>query len=318
MISLDLEKYWGVRDHITIKEYRENLEMVDKACDRIHKLFQKYKIEATWATVGFLMFENKKELLNYIPNTLPEYNEISLNPYENLRKENLDPKYHFSPAFINEILMDSSQEFASHTFSHYYCNEPGQNLESFEDDLKMFNESTKNKLDKINLPKSIVFPRNQINKKYLVLLNKYGIKTYRGNERTWLYKKKMNITFKRAIRLLDSYLNLTGPNTYKKEEVSIKNNLMNIPSSRFLRPYSKLMSVLDFAKFGRIKKQMTYAAKNNELFHLWWHPHNFGKDLEANLKFLEKILQHYSFLNHKFNYHSLNMKNYYEKYGREK
>ena len=38
---------------------------------------------------------------------------------------------------------------------------------------------------------------------------------------------------------------------------------------------------------------MTFAAKTGSNYHLWWHPHNFGKDLEANLKFLEKILQHY-------------------------
>ena len=52
---------------------------------------------------------------------------------------------------------------------------------------------------------------------------------------------------------------------------------------------------------------MTYAAKNNELFHLWWHPHNFGKDIETNMVFLMKILEHYKKLNVNYNMQSLNM-----------
>ena len=314
IISLDFEKHWGVRDHSTVKDYWENLVMVDEACDEILKLFKKYKIEATWATVGFLMFDSKKELLNNIPSTIPTYKENSLNPYESLKNENLERKYHFSPGFINKIINEPSQEFASHTFSHYYCNEPGQTIQNFEDDLKIFNDSVTYKLGKDNLPTSIVFPRNQVNKKYLNLFSKYGINAYRGNERSWLFKRKMNITFKRAIKLLDSYLNITGPNTYKKEDLLLENKLIDIPSSRFLRPYNKLISIFDFLKLRRVKNQMTFAAKNNELFHLWFHPHNFGKDMEANLEFLEKILKHYSYLKNEFNYQSLNMRNYHDKY----
>ena len=53
---------------------------------------------------------------------------------------------------------------------------------------------------------------------------------------------------------------------------------------------------------------MTYAAKNNELFHLWWHPHNFGKDIFNNISFLNKILEHYNTLQFKYGMKSFNMK----------
>ena len=58
---------------------------------------------------------------------------------------------------------------------------------------------------------------------------------------------------------------------------------------------------------SRIKKAMLYAAKNNENFHLWWHPHNFGCNLPENLAFLEKIVRHFHLLNQQYGMRSLSM-----------
>ena len=52
---------------------------------------------------------------------------------------------------------------------------------------------------------------------------------------------------------------------------------------------------------------MTHAAKNNLVFHLWWHPHNFGVNLEKNMSLLLKIIQHYDMLKNKYDMTSLNM-----------
>jgi hypothetical protein len=35
---------------------------------------------------------------------------------------------------------------------------------------------------------------------------------------------------------------------------------------------------------------MKRAANANEVYHLWWHPHNFGHYPEESLKALEQIL----------------------------
>ena len=40
----------------------------------------------------------------------------------------------------------------------------------------------------------------------------------------------------------------------------------------------------------RILADMTYAAEHGLVYHLWWHPHNFGAYLEQNLASLRKIL----------------------------
>jgi hypothetical protein len=53
---------------------------------------------------------------------------------------------------------------------------------------------------------------------------------------------------------------------------------------------------------------MTHAAKKGEAFHLWWHPHNFGVNLQQNLRFLEAILKHYQVLHKTYGMRSLTMK----------
>ena len=52
---------------------------------------------------------------------------------------------------------------------------------------------------------------------------------------------------------------------------------------------------------------MNHAAQKNEVYHLWWHPHNFGDNVEENFLFLEKILKHYRFLSDKHNFTSVTM-----------
>ena len=117
----------------------------------------------------------------------------------------------------------------------------------------------------------------------------------------------MNFLLKRGFRLIDSYLNITGSNTYDLNEIK-KESPHNIPSSCFLRPVKFNGSLLKRLKMRRIKAQMTHAAKYDKLFHLWWHPHNFGNDIEANILFLKEIFNHFVFLKKKYNMCSLNMK----------
>ena len=38
---------------------------------------------------------------------------------------------------------------------------------------------------------------------------------------------------------------------------------------------------------------MRHAARNGQVFHLWWHPHNFGSHVDDNMAILRQILAHY-------------------------
>lgn len=318
IISLDFELMWGVRDVTTKEKYGKNILGVREVLPKLLTLFKDYKISVTFATVGFLFLETKEEFLEVIPTQKPNYIHKNLSPYKGINKigtnEKEDP-YHYGMCLINKIKKEG-HEIATHTFCHYYCLEDGQNNLEFEEDLKYAIKIAK----KRNIAlKSIVFPRNQINYNYLEICKKHGVLSYRGNESSWLYKPSKTDEqplFKRFLRLADSYINISGSNIYDYK--TIKETIpFNIPSSAFLRPYNNKLSFLDNLKLRRIKKGMTLAAKKNRVFHLWWHPHNFGINQKKNLLFLKKILTHYTVLNKKYGFQSITMSNLSEKLLKE-
>ncbi len=52
---------------------------------------------------------------------------------------------------------------------------------------------------------------------------------------------------------------------------------------------------------------MNHAARNGKIFHLWFHPHDIGINQDVNFDRLEEILQHYQFLQLKYQMKSVNM-----------
>lgn len=307
-ISLDFELYWGIRDKRTVESCKENLKGVQVAIKRMLELFERYEIHATWATVGMLFASNKDELQSYLPEREPNYLNSELNPYHYINSTpNLEHDYHFASELIDLILKYRHQEIGTHSFSHYYCLEKGQVVEDFQSDIKAAINIAKSK--EVSL-KSFVFPRNQWNGNYLKVLNDCGIDCYRGNEEGWLYKavdESGQYQFRRAARLLDAYLNISGTHSYPLKTIA-KSKPYNIPSSRFLRPYSKKLSILENLRKKRILNGVKHAAKKKELFHLWWHPHNFGVNIGENIAFLEDILAFYAEMKSKYGMRSLSMK----------
>ena len=310
IISLDLELMWGVHDIETIDSYGDAIIGTRKALDKMLISFDKYKIRATFATVGFLFHKTKKQLLENLPTKKPTYKNEKLSPYKGLenylgKDEDIDP-YHFGESLIRLIKKYNSHELATHTYCHYYCLEDGQTIMQFEEDLKLSIAVAKR--EDVIL-KSIVFPRNQYNEQNIKVCKNYGISSYRGTEKSYIYqssKGSKQSLFKRGLRLADAYINITGHNCYNTD--IIKQSVpYNMPSSRFLRPYSNKLHYIEWLKLLRIKNSMTYAAKNKLVYHLWWHPHNFGRNCKENMILLEKILEYYNYLNNKYCFESITM-----------
>ncbi len=310
VISLDYELFWGVRDFLSREAYGENIRAVREVIPAMLALFRKYEVHTTFATVGFLFAKDKTELQSFVPTTLPAYENTILSPYlghfDTIGTSDADDPLHFGYKLLRQIRQTPFQEIGTHTFSHYYCLEKGQRLQSFQADVQASQQIAEK--EGLSL-KSIVFPRNQYNQSYLQACQQAGITSYRGNENSWVYKaqsRQEERLIKRAFRLLDSYLNVTGHHLYTMEALA-GSFPYNIPSSRFLRPYSARLSFLEGLKIRRIKRSMTKAAQQHKLYHLWWHPHNFGSHLSQNLAILEEILKHFQHLQKTYGFQSLNM-----------
>ena len=308
VISLDMELMWGIIEKPTANFYGQtNIRHVPTVIDRLLHLFKKYNIHATFGVVGFLLYEDKESLMNDLPSRCPTYKREFLSPYNGyintIKAE--DCNLYFAPELIKKIASTEGMEIGSHTFCHYYCTEKGQSLEQFREDVKKsFSIAEKNGYNLC----SIIFPRNQVSPKYLEVCKEEGIKIYRGNPKKF-FNESNNLIIRfinKACRFADNYIPLSGCTSYSAKNI-IDGEMFNISASRFLRPYLKKIRFLEPLRFNRIKQEMTKAAKKGHIYHLWWHPHNFGANMDDNFEFLEKLLKHFEDLHKKYGMKSKNM-----------
>jgi hypothetical protein len=309
VISLDFELYWGMRHEAGVKDYIPRLVGARIAIPQLLKLFTEFSIRATWATVGFLFFDRTRTLLEYAPEQRPQYRNSRLYPYSDLppddAKETADSIY-FAPSLIRLIAETEHQELGTHTFSHYFCLEEGQDIETFRQDMLAARAAAQ----KLGFDlRSLVFPQNEFRAEYIQPCIEAGITAYRGNPPSWLYRDTAHAdqsSVRRVGRLLDTYAPLTSGNCHPLATQDTE-AAMNVAASRFLRPYSRPLDRFEPLRLRRIKGEMTMAARNKLLYHLWWHPHNFGLDTERNLAFLRQILEHYRELNERYGFESAHM-----------
>src|SRR5437763_5140944 len=132
VVSLDFELHWGVRDRYTIEQYGANLRGAREVVPRLLERFTAAGVRASWATVGMLFCASREELLERMPHRRPAYADPGLSPYPDVQAlggdEGADP-LHFAPSLIRAVAATAGQEVATHTFSHFYCLEPGQTTE---------------------------------------------------------------------------------------------------------------------------------------------------------------------------------------------
>jgi peptidoglycan/xylan/chitin deacetylase (PgdA/CDA1 family) len=307
VISLDFELHWGMRDKQRLADCEARLLGARAAIPRMLDLFARHEVAATWATVGFLFFDDKEELLSSLPEERPHYANPALSPYAAL--DEIGPNEaaapcHFGLSLIRRIAETPRQEVASHTFSHYYCLEGGQTPSTFAADL----DAARSAARRLGITlESLVFPRNQANQDYLSICREQGFKAVRGNPRSWLYAaadQEGDTGLRRIARLADSYLPITREKTALRTPID---GLSDVPATMFLRPVTAPLKALEPLRLDRLKRMMTTAARTGSIFHLWWHPHNFGRDTEANLDVLDRLLQHFRELRDRFGMRSMTM-----------
>ena len=305
VLSLDFELIWGIFDHVNIQDKVSYFDSTINVIPRMLDAFQKKNIHVTWATVGMLFNENWEEWFSNFPEVLPTYQNQNLNPYhygEMHRNAGLD-RFFFAPKLIKEIQSVPKQEVGTHTYSHYYCLQSGQNREQFDADLaqaiKVANAFSI-KLD------SLVFPRNQFNESYLAVCEKHHIKTVRTNPTSWYWNvNKPETLLTKIARTGDAYFPI-GKKSYHPTTIA-KGTIIEQPTSRFFRPQSNI-NIFNSTRIVRIKNEIIAAAQNGAVYHLWWHPHNFGIDSEGALKALNEILLVYKHCAETYGMESQNMR----------
>ena len=305
VISLDFELVWGIFDHIEINDKVAYFNNTLQAIPQMLALFEKHHINVTWATVGMLFNENWDEWFANIPEVIPTYDKAVLNPYgygKTHQRSGYD-HFFFAPQLIRDIQSVKGQELGTHTYSHYYCLEKGQTVEQFAADIQQAVFIAQ----KFSIElKSLVFPRNQFNKEYLAVCREMCIETVRTNPDSWYWDTtKPDTLLSKLARTGDAYLPL-GKKSFDVKTI-IPDRVTCQPASRFLRP-QHVLSILNSARLNRITNEMIQAAKIGEVYHLWWHPHNFGIDTGNAIKTLGTILEVFKQCQEKYGMESLTMK----------
>jgi peptidoglycan/xylan/chitin deacetylase (PgdA/CDA1 family) len=324
-ISLDFELHWGgfekwplagaqstVDSRPLTSGYNQYFLNTRSVIPQMLALFDRYGVHVTWASVGMLMHHNFESLQKNFPAIRPTYQHNELSAYSYIEQigigaDEVQDPFHYADSLVRQILNTEHQELGSHTFSHYYCNEAGQTLEQFRADLQAAQRAAS--AYGVQL-KSLVFPRNQFNDDYLRVCYEEGFTSVRSNPRDWFWNidTREETAWKRLNRGLDAYFSIGTKNTYPLDSMAVRTGLpISQPASRLLRPYRPKELFLNRFKIDRIKDEMQRAAQADDVYHLWWHPHNFGAYPQASLEALEVILKEYQRCRERYNMVSLNM-----------
>lgn len=307
VISLDFELFWGVADIAAIKDYGPNVDGEWEAVPAMLSLFRRYRVNATWATVGMLMCRDFEQWRALRPDIMPAYRNPALSAYRHADMARSHPRLFFGRPLVQRILETPGQELASHTYSHYLCNEEGAAPDQFAADMRLAAEVAGELGVRLQ---SLVLPRNQVHADYLDTLDKSGIEVFRGNSDHWLYRNGHAASgglAGRAVRLADAWLPLRCATS---KAGAAAGRLVNVPASMFLRPWSRPLARIEPLRLRRLREAMTDAARSDGMFHLWWHPHNFGVNQAENMRVLEAVLQHYAMLRGEYGMASMTMREF--------
>ncbi len=288
VISLDFELHWGRFDKYDLASNLPYYRNTREAIPRILDLFERYEIHSTWASVGMLLANNEEEWRQYSPRSLPNFINKKFSAYQWLASQSkVFAEGLFAPELVRLILDCPFQELGSHSYSHYYALEQGPSMEDWRADLQA---SKRIALEKFGVKlRSLVFPRNQYSDPVIKIAGEEGFSTVRTNPRDWFWKEvEREHILKKIFRTGDTLVPLGKSTSYSSISNQFGVNLL--PASRLLRPFRK-GSLVNSTRISRIKKELEVAIKNNEMYHLWWHPHNFGAYPQENLKILEDLLQ---------------------------
>lgn len=257
-ISIDVELAWGNWDNLR-QTHIDHIEHSERQILRkLVQLFDHYDIPVTWAFVAAL-----------------------LNP-ASARKQPASENLWYAPDVIEMICAARVRhDLGSHGGHHKYFHE--LDSEAAEEELAFARAVH----DAYRLPfHSFVYPRNRVAK--TELLAKFGVKIYRGEDRSW--HQKIRGHSERAGRiaaLLDKVIPI-APATVLPER---HGKLRNLPGSMLFMGREGIRRMIPEALMqAKLSRGIRSAVERSEVFHLWFHPSNFWHEPEMQFRIFERFL----------------------------
>lgn len=307
VISLDFELFWGMADFGNAHAYRNTIENVHNVVPKLLDLFKKHSVHATWATVGAIFAHNDKEFLEHLPTpiapqTIGIMYKLGILPEKDETK--CPRSMLFAPALVKLISETPGQELGTHTYSHYYCELKSSKPDEFSREIN----SAKAIMEKNGYNcKSIVFPRNQVHEEYVYAAANQGVYIYRGVESGKLQQEKVKGKKGLLIWYGDNYIPIQRVQSYAFEEIGKEGYVYNVRNTRFFKPFRPKYRFIEKLKLWRYKLEMRRAAKRGEVYHIYWHPHNFAENTDINFRQMGELLSYFSKLQKKYGMKSMNM-----------
>ncbi len=285
VISLDTEIAWGRIEESNKDSYLPLFEKTREVVKRLVDVFDKYEIPATWAMVGRLIEDSdnlsifsKMKIEDYYPSL------TSKKIYEDSILNNESNSYVLAKEFMDQVMNAKViHEIGTHSYHHILFGKiPKSDKYLVEKDV----EGAKGILKKYGIDcQSVVFPRNLIG--HLDVFQKNGINCYRGPDKFWF--DRMPNAIKKPISLLNTFLPIS-PTVVDAEN---KNGMVNIPGSLFFRITH--FGIKKNVPFSILEKKaikgLQQASSQGKIFHLWFHPFNFGYKMDEHFNAFEKVLK---------------------------
>lgn len=267
VVSLDVDLDTALRDRST--------EVIERTLD----LLAEREIHATWALVGL--------------------ERAGLGIGEMIEMIEL----------VAMITARPHQEIGTQTYACYHSDEPGPSAAQLDADLSAAVAIAAQHAVEV---RSLVFPRSQCRAEYLPILARHGIRSYRGRRRGWAHahsNSSIMTAVRRGLCLADNF-SLLIPDAATSIASIVeqpRGQPINIPVSRFVRPYDPQHRQLEPLRVHRMQSEMITAAERGWVYHLWLRPQELGAHTYENLVVLDNLLRNARALAGRADFRSLMM-----------
>ena len=287
-LSLDFELIWGSRDLVADPHGLDEMARVARArvFDPLLRMFDRYGVIATWATVGALFLGEGRvdggRLHPDLPNPAHAWRPDWLAGVPSGTEAEHPAWYGRS---LVEKLAEAGQEVGCHAFTHAIFGDPGCS-EAVADAELARAVAVAAELG-ITL-RSMVFPRNI--EGHVHLLKRHGFHCWRGQEPIWYRRTGTPVPLTRLAHLAD-VLRAARPVTVVPTQDD--QGLWNIPASAVFAPVDGARRFIPMRqRVRRAQKGIDAAEARGEICHLYIHPINFATDPDRMLHGLDRVLAH--------------------------